>query len=99
MDTFSQSKKIQNQTRGDDMLVKPKAGTIYGMKQLEEWFAESQKRGEKLVISPCNPKDTLMIQTKATIRCWDDMAILTQWLGGLNENNSLFFEYEVEYGR
>ena len=55
----------------------------YTLTDLLAWFQESQQKQETLFINPCNPKDVPFLQTSATINCRDDIATLTQWLGGL----------------
>lgn len=57
----------------------------YSLRQLKEWFKEAQQKDEELIINPCNPKDVPFLHCSMTIRCRDDIAILTQWLGGIPE--------------
>lgn len=63
------------------MIVNP--DKEYALTELFCWFQEVQQKNEPLFINPCNPKDVPFLQTSATINCRDDIAILTQWLGGL----------------
>ena len=46
-------------------------------------FSQAQEDGEVLEIFPCNPKDVRMLWTKMVIKERDDIAVLTQWLGGI----------------
>ena len=55
----------------------------YTLTELQGWFDDAQKEGEVLFLDPCNPGDVPFLRTTATIATRDDMAVLTQWLGGL----------------
>jgi len=65
------------------MIVNPNPGEQYTMKDLDAWFSQAQEDGEDLEIFPCNPKDAKMLWTKMVIKEKDDIAVLTQWLGGI----------------
>jgi hypothetical protein len=65
------------------MIIHPEVGKQYGLAQLYKWYAESKNKGEVLEIDPCNPKDVPYLWTKAIINSTDDVATLTQWLGGI----------------
>jgi len=68
---------------GTPMIVTP--GEEYTLTQLNAWFEQAQAEGQILVLDPCNPADVPFLRTKATIATRDDIAVLTQWLGGLKE--------------
>jgi hypothetical protein len=55
----------------------------YTLTELRSWFSKAINNKEELTIDPCNPQDAPVLQTKAIIRTMDDLAILTQWLGGI----------------
>ncbi len=57
----------------------------YTLTELQAWFEQAQGEGKTLVIDPCNPGDVPYLQTWASVDTRDDMAVLTQWLGGLKE--------------
>lgn len=63
------------------MIVNP--DKEYTLTELFTWFQEAQQKQETLFVNPCNPSDVPFLQTSATINCRDDIACLTQWLGGL----------------
>ena len=65
------------------MNINPKSGSQYTLSDLEIWFSEAQQKGEVLEIFPCNPEDVPFLWSKATIKTRDDIATLTQWLGGI----------------
>jgi hypothetical protein len=66
------------------MIINPEQGKEYTLSQLETWWMIAQQTPEQeLIIDPCNPGMPKILQTKATIRKMDDLAVLTQWLGGL----------------
>lgn len=66
------------------MIINPEQGKEYTLKQLKTWWFFAQQTEEKeLIIDPCNPAMPKILQTKATILKDDDLAVLTQWLGGL----------------
>jgi hypothetical protein len=50
-----------------------------------DWYKEAQLQGEELIIDPCNPRDPKILHTWTVIRNRDDIAVLTQWLGGMLE--------------
>lgn len=57
----------------------------YTLTDLMNWFKESQEKKEELIIDPCNPIAPKFLHAKIIIRCYDDIAVLTQWLGGLKQ--------------
>jgi hypothetical protein len=57
----------------------------YTLTQLEKWFETAQELKETLYIDPCNPTDPPVLRTWCVINTHDDLAVLTQWLGGLPE--------------
>ena len=65
------------------MLITPKKGKMYRLTDLHKWFAQALAKGEVLEIFPANPTDSEMLWTKAVISSQDDIAALTQWLGGI----------------
>lgn len=65
------------------MIVHPTPGKKYTIEQLHRWFDEARSKGEELVLSPCNPWEPLLLQSKATANTMDDVAVITQWVGGL----------------
>lgn len=68
------------------MLIHP--NSEYTIEDLLFWFKQAREKNEVLVIDPCNPNDPKLLQTIATIRTPDDIAVLTQWLGGLKSERA-----------
>lgn len=67
------------------MYVQPKVGKKITLSQLNAWYMESLQKGESLEIFPCNPTEVPFLWCKAVINDRDDIATLTQWLGGVPE--------------
>lgn len=55
----------------------------YRMSELLAWWNFSKSFGQELTINPINPEAPKLLQCSMTITCDDDIASLTQWLGGL----------------
>lgn len=65
------------------MNISPEIGKPISLIQLNLWYMESLQKNETLEIFPCNPTDVPFLWCKATISNRDDIATLTQWLGGI----------------
>jgi hypothetical protein len=65
------------------MIVRP--DKEYTLTDVMKWFEESKANQEVLIIDPCNPLDAKSLQARITIKSIDDIAVLTQWLGGMNK--------------
>jgi len=65
------------------MNISPELGRPITLTELNTWFMESLQKNELLEIYPCNPTDVPFLWCKAVIVNRDDIATLTQWLGGI----------------
>ncbi len=63
------------------MKINPKEP--YTLTQLNIWFMEAIQKGETLEIFPVNPTEVPFLQCGMELKERDDVACLTQWLGGL----------------
>lgn len=72
--------RIKDNEAGE-MLITPTCE--YTWAELDEWFAKAQEQRKVLVLDPCNPRDVPFFHTRAYLRTRDDVAVLSQWLGGL----------------